>query len=358
MLDFTGLSHATYCRSSKQELDQMHNVTKDRRQSGFNFSVSLLLLGIAFIHSNSAHAGIVTLTETIVLLGIVEQTVETKTATGSITVTPPGGPPITQTMPAAGGSIAIRELFFPFAFARATVDLATQRQSHAWGYRSGAGYTASASTDIHKSKTVTSKTVSNIIQRRTIRRDPNEIIDAFFGTGVSGRIDFAISLMDNTSGMSLFDSTTTLTDSSPDVIHDNTGMLTWTRTPGFFDGDEGNLNGLPNLFSNNRWVLDPFSLVFDTPVTLNPGEMYIENIAGFTSSSAVSSVGAGVIGISDLTIPEPSTLLLSGAALVGFLAHSSRRRKSIGRNDASIICSYIRYKGLAIGRYDLPVHIT
>lgn len=269
--------------------------------------------GAILIQSTAAFGSIITTVNTIVVTGTVTQTVETRTATGQITITPPGGPPMTQTMPAGGGSI--RAVVPGFAFAGATVDLNSQKTSHAWGYVSDSGYTASSSADIHKMKTVTSVTVSQIIQRTTTSLDPNELIGVYFAPGVNANINFGLTVADNTAGTTLFNSVTNFSNTSGNTIHDNTGMLTWTREPGFFEGDQGDLGGLPNEFSNDLWILDPFSLTFDTPINLNAGGTYAENIATTVSSSGTVISGSGVFGVSD-SVPEPSTYLMIGLGLI------------------------------------------
>ena len=288
-------------------------------------AIPLIFFALTLVSSPQAFGGIITEVETIVVTGTVTQTVETKMATGNATVTPPGGPAMTQNMPPTGGSIKV---VVPLsAFAGATVDLATQRKSTAWGYVSDSGFTANASADIHKTKTTTSITTSTIITRVRTRLDPFETIDAFFGPGVNGTTNFNLSLTDNNSGTPLFNSTTLLTSSSPDVVQDNTGSLTWNRAPGLFDGDEGDLSGLPNQFSNNRWVLAPFSLTFDIPATLNPGQSYNQDITGLVSSSGTTTGGSGVIGISDRTVPEPATWLVLGTGLIMLLGYRWRNKQ-------------------------------
>ncbi|MEO8039997.1 MAG: hypothetical protein ABI794_14605 [Betaproteobacteria bacterium] len=278
------------------------------------------------VPDRQSHAGIITVSELITVTGTVTQIIQTQIATGQVTVTPPGGPPMVLDMPAGGGTIRIPVAGHASSFA--TVNLATGRTSFGWAHLGG-GYTAQSTADIHTLRTITSVTSSTTIQRTTQARDPNEIDTVYFSPGVDGSINVNMSLTDNTSGTLLFDSTSELTSASPDVVYDSTGLLTWTRTPGFFDGEEGDLNGLPNQFSNNRWALDLFSLSFDIPVALNPGDTYASDIAGLFVSSGSISGGSGVIGLGSRTIPEPGTAFLVGAALCGLLSSGWRRKERL-----------------------------
>ncbi len=296
-----------------------------------------IFMSLTFLGHKNALAGIITRVEVTETFGKIEVTEEIKTATGSVTVTPPGGPPQTIIMPPGGGRI---ELFLPGsgpgeadAGAMAKVDLDKQKKSHGWIYKSDSGYTASATSDIHKRQVIKSVTTSSGFTRRvTYFKDPNQIICLFIGDNLEGNIDFQIYLTDDTSGATLFSSITSVDNNSPDIVQDNTGLLTWTRTSGFFQGivDEQQLPGIPPITSNNMWVLAPFSLTFDTSITLNSGETYTSNIAALTTSSGIIFNGNGFIGVSDVTTPEPTSTL--GLFSLGIIGAGATIKRQVKRN--------------------------
>jgi hypothetical protein len=241
------------------------------------------------------------------------QAVATNTATGA-TVTSP--------MPAAGGT-AIAAVGGPFSVARAkiTANLAkdmTSREVFATPPGSING------TNVDITKAVMSppvRVLTGIDVILTVRRDPTESIDVYLGPGDTGTLTDNISVVDLTTGATLFNSTSTFSNTSPDVVIDSTGQIVWTRTPGFFDGDTG---GQPNAFSNNRWVMGPTAAEFTLPVDLNPGEAADIPLDFIETVSATVSGPSGY-GFSS-SVSEPSALALFGAGILGVLGISVRRR--------------------------------
>jgi hypothetical protein len=171
-----------------------------------------------------------------------------------------------------------------------------------------------------------------IIERE--RRDPLELIGAYFAPDVTGQLQYNLSLF-TTSGISLFDSTTQFSDISGDVITDSTGQLTWVRTPGLFGGlgEPGNLFGVPDQFTTKRWLLTTDFLEFELPVDLAPGETLDLTIVLQTSSSGSVTAGTGAFGIFDYTVPEPGTwaLLLIGTLALALHNQVRHRRGCVSK---------------------------
>jgi hypothetical protein len=259
------------------------------------------------------------------------QAVATNTATGA-TVTSP--------MPAAGGT-AIAAVGGPFSVARAkiTADLAKDTTSRE-AFATPPGSINGTSVDITKavmSPAVPVITGLDVIL--TARRDPTETIDVYLGPGDTGTLTDNISVVNLATGATLFSSTSTFSNTSPDVVTDSTGQIVWTRAPGFFDGDTG---GQPNAFSDNRWIMGPTAAEFTLPVDLNAGE------AADISLDFIETVSATVSGPSGYgfssSVPEPSALVLFGAGILGMIAVTGRRRpaaRSSMQAEACLSASFV-----------------
>jgi hypothetical protein len=245
------------------------------------------------------------------------QAVATNTATGA-TVTSPIPPAGGNATAAVGGPP-------PVAISTITANLATDTTSR-FAVVTPPGSINGTSVDITKavmSPPVPVLTGIDVIL--TVRRDPAETIDTYLGPGDIGTITDNISVMNLATGATLFSSTSSFSNTSPDIVTDSTGQIVWQRTPGFFDGDTG---GQPNAFSNNRWVMGPTAAEFTLPINLNAGEAanipldFIETVSGTVS-------GPSIYGFSS-SVPEPSAITLLGVGILGLigLAVGGRPRKT------------------------------
>lgn len=146
----------------------------------------------------------------------------------------------------------------------------------------------------------------------------DQIVDGYLSQNYIGSLIFFIELDELTTGTNIFDSQTTFTNTSSDVIIDSTEVLNWERVPGYFGGlgsPDSDLGGLINEHSTNRWLLKDFSKQFSFTSVLNPGDA-LDQVFKFSLSSSSSSSGStGFSGISD--VPEPTTFLLILSGILG-----------------------------------------
>jgi hypothetical protein len=246
-----------------------------------------------------------------------------KRATGEIVINVPGNPPLVSTMPPEGG-ILISGV--PGVRASAEVDLAAQRTRHMWASDASSGVTEHAEADIEVRKVAPPPVeFAIVLVEFVLSIDPLEIVDIYFSPGASGEIEFNIDLLETTTGTPLFSSTSTLTDASGDVVTDDSGAATWTRTPGFYSGDTG---GIPNEFSENRWELSMAPQSAFMEIALDPGDPLGDFEFAFVVGSAGEATGSGLYGVSDAMIPTPPSLplLLGGLFLLALARVQARRR--------------------------------
>ena len=302
---------------------------------------ALFLIGWVIFNSNQAHAGVITrpgileVTEGI----IVSFTEVIKTATGFVELTSPTGQITRKEMPVGGGKIRLDSgpTIPEDAIAASFVDLDKQKMSSASISNSNSGWTAKAKADIHKTiKVVTSlTTVTRFIPFIEFFIDPNQTHDGSLAPGVTDSLlsfGFQLDYKDasHASPQSLLNSTTTINHTSPDTVSDDTGLLTWKRAPGLSDGINGDFGSIPNYPTNNRWVMDNFSLKYTLPeVTVNPGESYLFDVdaATTTSTYATGATQPSVSGSSILDVPGPLPIL-GAAAAFGWSRKLRKRLKS------------------------------
>jgi len=148
-----------------------------------------------------------------------------------------------------------------------------------------------------------------------------EHIQAFFGPGAVGSMDFELSAVDETTDTTLFDSTTVLSNTSGAVVTDNTGSLTWEQNPGYFVGldDQGDMAGAGG-YSENAWDLQPFTL----QGTDNIGAGDTDDIDVTMSWSA--DVSGGSVGLG-AAVPEPASLALVAVGAMGLMMRVRRSSK-------------------------------
>lgn len=297
-----------------------------RRLVRSRFSVaSLALLGGLALGSDQARAGLILDIDAVILRfgflpgPVLQPAMATGQAVATNTVT---GATVTSPMPAAGG-IAIAAVGGPPPVAQATImaDLAKDTVSRRV-FATPPGSVNGTNVDITKAvmgPPVPVLTGIDVIL--TVRRDPAETIDAYLGPGDTGTLTDTISVTNLATGATLFNSISTFSDSSPDVVTDSTGQIVWTRAPGFFDGDTA---GQPNAFSNNRWVMGPTAAEFTLPLDLAAGEA-INVPLDFLETVSASVSGSSIYGFSS-SIPEPPALALLGIGLAGLLGAAIRAR--------------------------------
>lgn len=281
----------------------------------------------AVVVCSTMRADIIRETETITEFGTIIPIMRVKTATGQAQLNGPGTP-APAPVPPGGGRVEVQ---VPgVASAVASVNLQSQRKWHGWIALSGSGINGNGTSagiveQLVAGQPVVVPTRVRVIERTRI--DPAEVIGAYFAPGVTGDLQYNLSLA-LTGGPTIFDSTTVFTEASGDIVTDNTGLLTWQRTPGFFTGlgEPGNLSGVPDALSQNRWVLTTSVLEFEHFVNLDPGETFDVTSVLLTSSSGSAS-GNGAFGIMDYTVPEPGSLVLFATGLAALALHRVARAR-------------------------------
>lgn len=275
--------------------------------------LSLLLICFCSI---SVRADIIIEPIVTVTIGTVNVTIVASKATGSITVDG-----VTVPMPPGGGFIS---RFDPLsAGAQARVDLATQKISSGAGIESGSGESASAKVDIQKNVTVVAQTFATVTVHWIAFKDPKERDDFFFAPGVMASLSTELSLTDVFTGTLLYDQTSSVNESGAVA-----GPLPYLNAPGHSFGRPGiGTLGLPNPFSNNRYVWGPWSVDMSS-ATYNLAAGETLNLSDdFTLSSSIfvdPLSGPGLV-MAGTAVPEPSAFVLLGSGLLA-LGRLVRRR--------------------------------
>lgn len=292
-----------------------------------------IVFAIAAACASGAHADwILTFTPEIILGDTIVLTDTVKAGTATARLAGPGGPVLQDGPHTVTSGTAKARVELPGGIAGAKANVDTGRASSGWVIRedllpgwTGAGTAASVT------KSVTSTVVTTptrIILHPTFIRDPHEIDDLYFSPEVNpdARLRFSMQLSESTTGYS-FASETTAAPGSPDTLSDNTGLVTWQRTPGVFSGIADAGVGPMGPSSNNRWALQTDMIALSMPVIdLQAGQSLDLDFTFTMSSSGTGGGGPGLIGVS--AVPEPSSLALLTAACVafGFASSDSRRR--------------------------------
>ena len=287
-------------------------------------AIALAILGGLILWINQARADLIFDIDAILLRFGVLPVVQLVPlfATGQAVASNPPNTVVSPIPP--GGGIATAAIGGPPPVAIATISANLANDStDKVAVATPPGNFAGTAVDIAKAVVITPVLVlTGIDVILTISRDPAETLDAYLGPGDTGTLTDNISAVNLVTGATLFDSTTTFSNTSPDIITDSTGQIVWTRAPGFFDGDTG---GQPNAFSNNRWVMGPTQAEFTLPIDLNAGQGanipldFVETISGTVSGPSIYGFSA--------TIPEPSTLALLSGGILALLGCAYRRRK-------------------------------
>lgn len=251
-----------------------------------SFALLFLVCGVpSFVMLGSPlRAGLVIeIHEPIITFGDIVTITEEKWARAKAVVNGPGGG--MQEVATHDGSPAEAEFTVTMdgrtkAKAKAFADPGSQKSWHMWvvdetdGWNVWNGNGTMAS--IEKKVTTNVVTVpTGIIIPIWISIDPFEEFAAFFGPQVEGGLEYNLRLTEMNSGEVLIDSTTQFQHNSPDNVIDDQELLHWFRAPGILGqdvpADLGTMD--PFTFSDNRWVLDPATMIaLEVPVELQPGE--------------------------------------------------------------------------------------
>jgi hypothetical protein len=269
------------------------------------------------------------------------------TASGQAVTNDPGGMQIVP-QPPFGANIKVTghnnpATNTPFVISTSAVDLA--KGTFSSGFVAAAGATGAGTNADINFKIIGAAPVlaaTTVIEKIALSLDPQEVVDAFFGPDVKGGLAYNLSVTDLVSDTTLLNSVSSFSDSSVGTVTDNTGMLHWSQLPGLFDGlgAPGDLGGLTNVFSSKHWVLDPTMLTVSQTVTLNPGETLNSDLEALVSLSGSATSGSSIFGFSEVTVPEPSGILLLGSALLFMLAADrTRRARGIAKKQPHLISS-------------------
>ena len=262
-------------------------------------SFMAMIFWVIFFWAQQAQSGLILeLTEIELKFGILPLVTTQKTATGQAVITGPGVAKVAP-MPAGGGLVEVTEP--GKAKAGAFVDLATQKLWHLWAAKPDSGFTGTGTkADIDEKVKMQNVTVlTGIDLIFTLKKDPNQQDDIYFGPDVKGRLMNYIVFREVTTGTTLFDSTTTISENAKNLVTDNTGNIKWIRSPGFFGSFLG-LDGIKNEFSSNRWVREFDPITLDIPVTLNAGASLDLEFALENFSSGFASEGTSLYGVSSV----------------------------------------------------------